>query len=161
MRTCLVLFLLTALPVSGLFAQQDSENDLPEIRVEASTGELLHGNPVEVIIYIKNGADARFNYPDWDSMGADLVMGPNTSSSVSIINGKMKSEQSYKYYIMPRDTGTFVIPALELETGEAVLKSEPIRINILPNPDGIQLYQGNKEKKATPQRRKKRPTIRI
>lgn len=104
------------------------------IKVEVSTDTVLLGNYFELKFTLEN-AGGKFEAPDLT--GFDIVGGPNSSTSMSIINGQVKRSSSYSYYLRPVDIGSFTIPPAFVTTKEEVLETVPLEIVVIPNPDGI------------------------
>lgn len=103
--------------------------------VEVSNDTLLVGNYFELKYTIENGPPNGFDPPKLNMH--DVIGGPNTSTSMSIINGEMSQSASYAYYIKPDDIGVYTIPPAYLEDGDDILETPPIEIMVLPNPEGI------------------------
>lgn len=103
--------------------------------VEVSNDTLLVGNYLELKYTIENGAANGFEPPKLNMH--DVVGGPNTSTSMSIINGEMTQSASFAYYIKPDDIGAYTIPPAYLKDGENTFETPPIEIIVLPNPEGI------------------------
>jgi len=103
--------------------------------VEVSNDTLLVGNYFELKYTIENGSTNGFEPPKLNIH--DIVGGPNTSTSMSIINGEMSQSASYTYYIKPEDIGAYTVPPAYYEEGENILESPPIEVIVLPNPEGV------------------------
>jgi hypothetical protein len=103
--------------------------------VEVSNDTLLVGNYFELKYTVENGSPNGFEPPNLNI--ADVVGGPNSSTSMSIINGEMSQSASYAYYIRPSDIGAYTIPPAYLKDGDRTLEAPPIEIIVLPNPEGI------------------------
>ena len=103
--------------------------------VEVSNDTLLLGNYFELKYTVENASGNSFEPPQLTQM--DIIGGPNTSTSMSIINGEMSQSSSYAYYIEPSDIGAYTIPPAYLTVGEEVMETLPIEIMVLPNPEGI------------------------
>lgn len=101
---------------------------------KVSTDTLLMGNYLEVTFTLEN-TTGKIEPPAFESF--DLVNGPAQSSSVSIINGNMTQHHSYTYVLQAKGEGIFLIEPAAAFVGEEMLKTEPIQIVVLPNPDGI------------------------
>ena len=122
------LFILILLQL-GLFAQ-----DI-KLKVEVSTDSILLGNYLEVRFTIKN-AGGDFNAPEFESF--EVLSGPNTSSSFSMVNGNVSQQASYTYVIRPVKEGVIYIEPASFETGDKVLETDPVMIIVHPNPAGIE-----------------------
>jgi hypothetical protein len=116
-------------------------------RVELSTDSILAGNYLEVRFIIENGA-GDFEAPDFE--GFDVLVGPNTSSSFSMINGKVSQKASYTYVIRPFREGILYIEPAVFRLGETVLETDPIEIMVYPNPEGIEDNQPFRQEELNP-----------
>ncbi len=115
---------------SSLTAQKDIRFSL-----SVSSDSILFGNYFELTYTLENAEMANFNPPDFD--GFEVVGGPNTSSSMSMINGDVTRSTSYSYYLRPIEEGNYMLPVASVETEEGTLESEALSIQVVPNPDGI------------------------
>ena len=102
--------------------------------VQLSSDTILLGNYFELKITVED-ANGTFEAPDLSAF--NIVGGPNTASSMTIINGSMTQSQSYSYYLEPKDVGNYTIPPAYLIIDEGQLESAPIDVIVIPNPDGI------------------------
>ena len=70
--------------------------------------------------------------PDIDNFKS-LGSSSSSSSSYSIINGRMTAEitKSYTYTLQPRKTGTFIIPPITIKYKKQVFTTDPIRIKVI------------------------------
>ena len=120
-----VSFILCAVPS---MAQQQ------EFRVELSSDSVLLGNYVEVSFVLLN-IQGDFQVPEFEGM--KLVGGPNQSSSMSSINGDVKKQMNYSYFLEPVEVGEYYIPPATLSSNSKVWETEPIKLYVLDNPEGI------------------------
>ncbi len=120
-----ISFTLFAVPV---LAQQQ------EFKVELSSDSVLLGNYVEVS-FIALNIDGDFQVPEFQGM--KLVGGPNQSSSMSSINGDVKKQTNYSYFLEPIEVGEYFIPPASLKAETQVWETEPIKLYVLDNPEGI------------------------
>ena len=86
-----------------------------------------------------NGSGTKFRAPEL-SENFKIYSGPNESRSMSLINGKVSSELSYSYVLIPINLGEYVIEPAEIEVDGKKYSSNPITIKVV---------------KATPQSKKK------
>ncbi len=118
---------------------------------------VLMGNYLEVSFLVENSS-GDFTPPNFD--GFEIVGGPQQSSSVSIINGKMTSEASYTYYLTPLSEGLLLIGPATLANDGGILRTEPLQVMVLPNPDGVRTTPRRmqpRERKPIPAEEKTRP----
>jgi hypothetical protein len=107
----------------------------PSFSVEVSSDTILLGNYFELKYTVENAPGSSFEGPKLAPL--ILLGGPNTSTSMSIINGEVSQSASYTYYVEPPDLGNYVIPPAYVTLEDAVLETPPINIIVVPNPDGI------------------------
>lgn len=125
-----ILFFILSLPIT--FYGQDQQ-----FSVSVSRDTVLLGNTIKVDFTLKN-TQGQFEGPEFASF--DVLMGPNSSSSYSNINGKVTSTSKYTYIIKPRGEGEFFIEnAYVVDKSDETknMETEPFLITVLPNPEGI------------------------
>ncbi|MGB3076963.1 MAG: BatD family protein, partial [Chitinophagales bacterium] len=72
-----------------------------------------------------------------------LLGGPNTSSSMQIINGSVSQSASYTYVLRPKKQGTFKIGAATIEVGGNTMQSNELSITVTAPSSQQQTQQGN------------------
>lgn len=82
----------------------------------------------EVKFTIENGEARSFKPPVFNDF--QVLSGPNTSHSVSYINGSMSSSQSYSYFLRPKKEGIFKIGKASVNVGGANLESNELTIEV-------------------------------
>lgn len=123
------IFLFTiCLSTSGSFAQDEG------FYLELSSDTILAGNVLQ-LNFIANNVSGQFEAPDLK--GLNVVSGPNTSSSMSMVNGSITQHATYSYGVYFEDIGEVIIPPAFYLTKEGTLETEPTSIMIMPNPEGI------------------------
>ncbi|MDX1407539.1 MAG: BatD family protein [Saprospiraceae bacterium] len=121
--------------VCALFFTFSAAAQTPKFSVQVSSDTILLGNYFELKFTLENAASTKFEPPDLSAF--DLIGGPNTSTSMSIVNGEVSQSASYTYYLEPPDLGIYTIPPAYVTIGDNVLETPPIDIVASPNPDGI------------------------
>ena len=99
-----------------------------------SSDSILLGNYFIYEIKLEN-IDEQIDFPFLDEF--QIISGPNTSSSFSIVNGKQSSSKTYTWYLKPLDLGQYFIEPIALNKDGEIFEAEPLEINVYPNPDGI------------------------
>lgn len=99
-----------------------------------SNDTVLIGNDVLIKFTLEN-IDGKFNPPQFDDL--EIISGPNTSSSVSIINGDKTSKTSYAYYLRPQREGLIEILPIGVEHSEETIYCDTLRLIVEPNPDNL------------------------
>jgi len=103
-------------------------------KVEINPDTILMDNYFVIQFTLEN-AKGRFDAPEFNDF--DIVSGPNKSSSISIINGESSRTMAYSYYLKPREAGIFYIdPVRFYLDNDSVIETEPLEIEVLPNPEG-------------------------
>jgi len=126
----IILTIVSFMMISNLCQSQDAR-----MVVEISNDTILMGNYIQLRYTIEN-ASGKFEMPELDGMM--LISGPNTSSSMSMINGEVSQSASYTIYLKPIDIGNHGIGPAYINTDAGVLEAQPINIIAVDNPDGYQ-----------------------
>ena len=66
-----------------------------------------------------------------------IVSGPNTSMSTQIFNGVYSGSKKFSYKVKPTQEGQITIPPAYYITDDTTFQTQPIEINVYPNPEGI------------------------
>lgn len=128
MNNQLFLILLGLLTGFSCFAQEEKNSTF---FVEVAYDTVALEEQFELKFTLKNGkTTGRFEPPSLD--GFQLLAGPMTSQSMSIINGDMTQSMSYTYIVKPTDLGVFNLPAASIETETGILVSEDLAIVVVP-----------------------------
>ncbi|MEM6698857.1 MAG: BatD family protein [Bacteroidota bacterium] len=135
--------LLTLSLLFGAFLLTAQKN--PTFKVEVSTDSILMDNYFEVKFTLENAGSRQFTPPSFDDF--QVLSGPNTSSSMSIVNGEVTQSISYSYYLKPKDIGNYYISPASVEADGAIIESEPVEVMVHPNPDGIIQTPARRERK--------------
>jgi len=104
--------------------------------VSVSSDSVLYGNYVEVHFTMEN-LDGEFEAPDMSEF--IILSGPNVSSTMQIINGKMSSQKSYSFFIKPKEIGSHYFKPAYLITHEKTYETKPLEINVFHNPEGLEI----------------------
>lgn len=108
-----------------------------QFSISVSKEAVLLGNTIKVEFTIKN-VQGSFEGPEFAEF--DVLMGPNSSSSYSNINGKVSNTSTYTYIIKPRSEGEFFIEnayIIDKNDKDNGMQTEPFKITVLANPEGI------------------------
>ena len=111
---------------------------------EASTDSVLLGHYFELSFLVENENSRNFSLPELDP-ALEILSGPNTSSSFSMVNGESSQKVRYSLVIRPAQEGTFTIPSASAEVGGKKMETVPIQIYVGPNPEGIPQPQPNRQ----------------
>jgi len=124
-----ILLLICVQLSLNLLAQEEA------FSVQISSDSILLGNSFEVKFTATNVKMTDFDAPNFADF--DLVGGPNQSTSMSMMNGETSSTTSFSYILQAREVGTFFITPASANIEGEMRETQPIEINVLPNPDGI------------------------
>ena len=126
MKRIFVLIIFSVL-FTNLTAQEKS------LTLELSNDTILLGN-YTIAKFILSNTDGDFEAPEFNEF--DIMSGPNTMSSFSMINGKSTQESSYTYYLKPQNEGEIFIAPAYLYTEDETLETLTTKVIVLPNPEG-------------------------
>lgn len=62
--------------------------------------------------------------------GFKILSGPNQSSSMQIINGKVSGSMTFSYILQPNGVGEFTIPSASVDQGGKTFHTQPIKIKV-------------------------------
>jgi hypothetical protein len=106
----------------------------PAFTVTVSNDSVLLGNVTVVRFDLENINGSDFHFPDFAGF---QVNGPSVSTQMNIVNGQVNQRTSYTYYLEPLDIGEYYIEPASVETEAGFLETEPVPIQVYPNPDNI------------------------
>ena len=125
-----ILWVLTIIVLNtGIGVSQDQP-----FYLQLSSDTILAGNVVQ-LSFIADNISGKFEGPDLKDL--NVISGPNTSTSMSIVNGEISQYGSYGYTILLEEIGDVIIPPAYFDTSDGTFETEPTRIIVLPNPEGI------------------------
>ncbi len=107
--------------------------------------------------------EGQFNLPPFE--GFVILGGPNTMSSMNIINGQKTQKKSYSFLLKPRSEGQIIIEAATINNGDYTFKTDEIKIVVLDKTSGKNSHKIEKsypvENQKNINRQNKRPIRRI
>lgn len=123
----IIVLLFFSIIFTNLNAQEKS------FTIELSNDTVLIGNST-IVKFILHNTNGDFEAPEFKDF--DILSGPNTMSSYTIINGKSTQESSYTYYLRPQKEGELFIDPAYLYSESDTLETFPTKIIVSPNPEG-------------------------
>lgn len=178
MKSRIFAMVFALLCVGALSAQEEAR-----FTIEISSDSVLLGNYFEVKFTLENAKGSNFEPP---AFGEFLLRGgPNTASSMTMVNGEVSQTITYSYYLEPKDIGNFWVEPASIMVEDQVLETEPVEVVVFPNPDGIkqeipqrhhfefrmddfsfpmpklQMPEGEEAPKEQKNKKKKRKTVRL
>ncbi len=119
--------LLSALAATPLPSQE------PQVRASVSPERVEEGDPVTLTVEISGESQAPEEPPDVTQLpGFIVAAGPSVSSYFQWINGRSSASRTYTYTLLPQGRGARTIPPLALRIGGRVLRTEPLRVDVVP-----------------------------
>ena len=112
------------------------------ITAEISSDTILSGNALE-LKYTVDNLTASFESPHLE--GLRILSGPNVSSSMQYINGKMSSSVTYSYILKPENTGEAFIGPAYFKSDTTTYETPPIEILTIPNPEMLKMNRSLKK----------------
>lgn len=110
---------------------------------ESSTDTVLLGHYFELSFLVENGSARNFSLPELDP-ALEILSGPNTSSSFSMVNGESSQKVRYSLIVRPSQEGVFTISPASAEVGGKKVETLPLQIFVGPNPEGLPQPQTSK-----------------
>lgn len=108
--------------------------DAQSLTHQVSSDSILLGNYFIYEIELSN-FDADIGPPNLSAF--EIVSGPNSSTSMSFVNGDMTSSKKLSWYLRPTELGQYFIEPISVSDNGEVLEADPIELNVFPNPNGI------------------------
>ncbi|MFT4566303.1 MAG: hypothetical protein ACI9FN_001258 [Saprospiraceae bacterium] len=130
-----LLFLLSSLLLISILNSQ--------VKFYATTDakQIVAGNYFDVSFTLENARSQQFKAPSF--VNFEIVGGPNSSTQMTIINGRTSQKMTYSYTLTSNRIGHYSIGPAEITVNGQSIKSNPIAIEVLKgkaptkNPDGI------------------------
>ncbi len=130
MATCLML--------SGMAKATNGD-----VLAQLSSRESYVGMPVTLYVQV-SGSDTTEapTIPEIDGLQIVQAGQPSRSSQISIINGRRTEHSSvtYAYRVTPRRSGIFQIPSIEVQTGQGIELTRPIRFSAATSETGDLMF---------------------
>jgi BatD DUF11 like domain len=123
-----------ALPLLALLATgAQVRGDSPTITAVLNSSETALGTPVQLEIKI-NGASGAMAPPRIEAEGLDIRY-TGESQNYVVRNFQSSSSITLNYTIMPMKTGTFTIPAQNVQAGNARLHTPELTLHVVDSPN--------------------------
>jgi hypothetical protein len=104
----------------------------PSFRAQVDRTTVGLGEQVTLTLVLTHAGRAGGQNLQLPNLGKFFILsGPNQSTSVQIVNGAMSSTVAYSYVLQPRETGRHTIGAASIEAGGAVLRTDPVEIEVV------------------------------
>ncbi len=103
--------------------------------VETSRDTMLEGHLVQLTYHIENAEMNEFSPPEF--IGFELVAGPQQSTSMQIVNGRISRQASITYVLVSIHAGQFILEPAKLVSGDKTLECPRKTLVVLPNPGDL------------------------
>ncbi len=88
-----------------------------------------------------NGQSSGLPDPSFPAFNPFSVLsGPNTSTSIQIINGRMSSSKGYSFYLQAVQEGQFTIPPATITVDGKAISSNEITMTVVKRPGTIRRH---------------------
>lgn len=117
-----------------------------------STDKVALGEQFQVTFTLSGGSLKQyrdFRVPDVNANFLTL-MGPSSSQSMQIINGRVSTSISWTYVLQPRNVGTYSIGSATINYDGETLKTGPIKITVTTGTPGSSSNQAKKKEQDAP-----------
>ena len=131
---------IIALLISGFVSAQT-----PTLQALVSKSTIQVGSRI-TISYQFNYSGEDFTAPNNLTKNFRVLGGPNKSSQMSYVNGKMNSSVSYSYIVSPINVGKFTINPAQIEFENKVYSSKALEINVIKAQGQQQGASSNEQK---------------
>jgi len=120
-KTSLIILFLSICALT--FAQA------PNFTARADAKQVIQNSMLNIEYKLENADGANFQAPDFKPF--KQVGGPSTSSSMTIVNGKMAKSKTFSYRLLAPETGKFIIGPANIRAGGKNLKSNSVQVEVL------------------------------
>ena len=97
-------------------------------QTQVSSTQIAEGDRLKVS-YALDGSGQNFRAPKFN--GFQTISGPNQSSSMSWVNGKMSSKISYSFILVALKQGTYTIPGAKITVDGKELTSNNVSVKVV------------------------------
>lgn len=127
-RRIILLLIVLSSTVSTVSGQQDTW--------EASTDatEILENGVFRLQFTLRNADGSQMKLPSLDAF--EVLSGPSSESSISIINGKRTTFKIYSFTLMAKKKGKYTIDPASIVVGQRTLRTKPIVITVVEGKPG-------------------------
>jgi len=101
----------------------------PKFYTSTDARKIVEGSYLEVKFILENAEGSNFKAPRFN--GFDVVSGPSTSSSTSIVNGVVSKQYGFSYGLQPKGIGKKTIPSASIRVNGKTMKTQPVAIEVV------------------------------
>ena len=123
-----LIFFMTLFFSTGVLAQE------VKFTATVSRSTVALNSKFKVEFKLENAQGGQFKAPDFEDF--ELVGGPSTNSSMSIVNGEVTQSISYVYYLRPKELGEFRVKPASVKVNGKEVKTEELDIKVVEEVSG-------------------------
>lgn len=101
----------------------------PNFIASTDAKQVLQNSMVNIEFKLENAEGVNFKVPDFAPF--KQVGGPSTSSSMTIVNGKMSKSKTFSYRLVAPKTGKFIFGPASIVVAGKTLKSNSVQVEVL------------------------------
>lgn len=101
------------------------------ITVEVDRTMVRQGEQVTLTVTI-DGDSTDGPVPDLSQLTDFTIVGTSEATQITMINGRLSSQKSYIYRLLPLTIGTLTIPAINVEIDGQTHQTTPLTVEVLP-----------------------------
>ncbi len=101
------------------------------VSIEISSDSVLSGDIIEIKYTLEN-IESEFELPNLSNF--TIVSGPNSSQSMSIINGVKSQKAVYTLFIEMKEGGTYYLPSFVVEAEGNTIEVPELPIKVVDSP---------------------------
>jgi hypothetical protein len=105
------------------------------VRAEVNTQQITISERLIYTVVVNGGGQV--SRPAPPEVSDFTVFSSGTSSSYSLLNGRMTSTAKYTYVMIPRATGRFTIPPVDVRVNGQLYRTEPIGVEVADTKSGF------------------------
>ena len=136
------------LPALSLTAQDEE----PEFTASANQTTIGADDRIQVTFEL-NDRGRRFRAPDFGN-DFSVYSGPNQSTSMTYVNGRMSAKMSFSYILKPQKKGKLIIEPASIEVNGERISSNPLEITVTDAPQKQPQASSQSKKQSGGQQKK-------
>ncbi len=117
------------LPIIFFMVSVHSLLSQAQFTASADASEIVEGGVVDIEFSLKNVEGGSFQAPSFK--GFQVVSGPNQSTQMSVVNGRMSRSMTISYSLIGTKQGSYTIGSASIRAGGKTLRTKPLQINVL------------------------------
>ena len=129
------------------------------LRAELCSDTILLGHDFTLTYIVDGGQINNLETPNLESF--NILGGPNTSSSMSFINGQMSAKSTVNFILQGINVGEFTIAPTTIIVDNKERVTEELKIVVLENPDGTSIEDFLPKFPTSQPSKKKRKTFKL